>query len=227
MNQPSLTTHLSQIISEIPPQVRVIAVSKTVEEGKIRCIYATGMRDFAENKLQEALEKQAKLSDLKDITWHFIGHLQSNKAKKAIESFPWIHSVDSLKIAEKLNRHAEETLQEGIISQLPQICLQVKILPDESKFGWEIDQLWGDLDRLKQLKFLRIRGLMVILPLGLTSDQCFQAFEKASHLKDELQEELGDNFDQLSMGMSGDYLLAIKAGATMIRLGTIIFGKRN
>ncbi len=223
----SITTQINKITSQIPADVRLVAVSKTISADNIRIAYQTGLRDFAENRLQEALEKQEQLADLKDISWHFIGHLQSNKAKKAVESFPWIHSVDSLKIAKKMNHFAEEALTQNVIEDIPSVCLQVKILPDESKFGWNVPELWEDLPFLKELNHLRLRGLMAILPLGLSTDESLSAFKQVKDLRDRLKEDLGANFDQLSMGMSGDYPLAVEAGATMIRLGTIIFGKRN
>ncbi len=226
MNNPILT-QLQFLKSQIPPDVRLIAVSKTMTVDSIRKAYQGGIRDFAENKLQEAISKQEELTDLPDICWHFIGHLQSNKVKKAVESFPWIHSIDSLKVAEKTNRLAHEALKEGIIKEYPNICLQVKILADESKFGWNVSELSEDIPFLTQLKSIRPRGLMAILPLGLSQDESLKAFKQVKILRDELKKDFGTDFDQLSMGMSGDYLLAIEAGATMIRLGTIIFGKRN
>ncbi|MBE9221344.1 YggS family pyridoxal phosphate-dependent enzyme [Cyanobacterium stanieri LEGE 03274] len=218
---------IEKIRNNIPNDVRLIAVSKTMPSETIRMAYDGGIRDFAENKLQEALEKQEQLKDLDDICWHFIGHLQSNKAKKAVESFPWIHSIDSLKIAQRINRLAQEAFSQQTIKNLPQVCLQVKILPDESKYGWNVEQLWQDVEAIKQLDSLRLRGLMAILPLGLSKDETLQAFKDVKSLADELKPHFGSDFDQLSMGMSGDYPLAIEAGATMIRLGTILFGKRS
>lgn len=223
----SITARIQEIKQTIPPQIRLIAVSKTMSADIVRTAYDGGIRDFAENRLQEALEKQEELKDLGDICWHFIGHLQSNKAKKAVESFPWIHSIDSLKIAQKINRLAQEAIALKTITELPQVCLQVKILPDESKYGWDVQQLWQDVEAIKQLDSLRLRGLMAILPLGLSKDETLGAFKNVKSLADELQPHFGSDFDQLSMGMSGDYPLAIEAGATMIRLGTILFGKRS
>lgn len=228
MNHP-LIEQINYIKTKIPPYIRLIAVSKTVPVDAIRLAYEAGIRDFAENRLQEALTKQSQLQDLPDICWHFIGHLQSNKAKKAVESFPWIHSVDNLKIAQRLDKLAEEVLNNGQIKQSPQVCLQVKILPDNNKYGWDVENLWQDLELINQLKFLKIRGLMAILPLGLSEIETLSAFKKVQQLATEIHQQnyFTANFNQLSMGMSGDYLLAIEAGATMIRLGTIIFGSRN
>jgi hypothetical protein len=220
-----IADRLKTIRATIPSNVRLIAVSKQVSVEAIASCYHEGIRDFAENRLQEALEKQSQLKNITDITWHFIGHLQTNKAKKAVESFTWIHSVDSLKLAQRLDTYTEQALQEGKFDQSPQVCLQVKVLPDENKYGWEIEELWRDLPQLQQLNFLHIRGLMTILPLGLTSEEILSAFEKVAEIAQKIRQEgyFADDFDQLSMGMSGDYQLAIQAGATMVRLGSIIF----
>lgn len=228
MSNPILE-RINQIKVEIPPNVRLIAVSKTVSVENMRIAYAAGIRDFGENRLQEALTKQSQLKDLTDICWHFIGHLQSNKAKKAVESFSWIHSVDSLKIAQRLDHFTQEALANQEIIQAPQVCLQVKILPDPHKYGWTVEQLWQNLELISQLKYLRIRGLMAILPLNLSSEEILSAFYEVQQLAKEIQQKnyFSSEFNQLSMGMSGDYPLAIKAGATMIRLGTIIFGARS
>ncbi|WP_017293519.1 YggS family pyridoxal phosphate-dependent enzyme [Geminocystis herdmanii] len=223
----NLVHRLREIQTTIPSHVRLIAVSKTVPLEAMVMVYGEGIRDFAENKLQDAIAKQEQLKDFSDICWHFIGHLQTNKAKKAIECFSWIHSVDSLKLAQKLDTYSQQALDEKVITDLPQICLQVKILPDENKHGWSISQLYEDLETLKSFKYLNIRGLMTILPLGLSSDEILSAFAQARDLLENIKDSFNSNFDQLSMGMSGDYLLAIEAGATMVRLGTIIFGDRK
>jgi pyridoxal phosphate enzyme (YggS family) len=224
-----IANQIQKVRNSIPNSVRLIAVTKTVSSEVIREAYNLGIRDFGENRLQEAITKQAELQDLKDICWHFIGHLQTNKAKKVIECFPWIHSVDSLKIAQRLNHFAEEALTQGIINTLPQVCLQVKILNDPDKYGWEIEHLWQDLPLIDQLESIQVRGLMSILPLGLSSEQTLLAFQKVNQLAQEIKAKNWSNLqmDQLSMGMSGDYHQAIKAGTTMIRLGTILFGVRQ
>ena len=224
MNYP-VSEKLKKVQQTIPPNVRLVAVSKKVSVEVIESFYRQGIRDFAENKLQEALDKQTQLKHLSDICWHFIGHLQTNKAKKVVECFPWIHSVDSLKLAQRLDYYAGKALEEDKITQSPQVCLQVKVLPDENKYGWKAENLWQDLPQLQQLKNLHFRGLMTILPLGLSSEETLLAFEKVAQVAQSIrnQDYFLTDFNQLSMGMSGDYLLAIKAGATMIRLGSIIF----
>ncbi|MHC5825296.1 MAG: YggS family pyridoxal phosphate-dependent enzyme, partial [Nostoc sp.] len=174
-------------------------------------------------RIQEAASKQAELQDLPDITWHFIGHLQSNKAKKAIEQFSWIHSVDNLKLAQRLDELAQQ------LGVSPQVCLQVKILPDPNKSGWSVPQLLADLPTLNQYKNLQIQGLMTIPPSGLNDSEILSVFNLNRDLAKEIQEQNWPQIkmQQLSMGMSGDYELAVQAGATMVRLGTILFGDRS
>jgi PLP dependent protein len=221
-----MTSHVSQQINEIraslPDKVRLIAVTKKVSVDVMRLAYAVGIRDFGESRIQEASDKIAQLKDLPDINWHMIGHLQSNKAKKALELFQWIHSVDSLKLAERLNQLAQEDFIR------PQICLQVKILPDPDKSGWHVSQLLADLPSLNQYPFLNIQGLMTIPPLGLDDSAKLDVFNRTNELATTIQKQGWSNIqiNQLSMGMSGDYQLAVKAGATMVRLGTILFGQR-
>ena len=220
---------IESIRQKLPADVRLIAVTKQVSVEVMRTAYAVGIRDFGENRLQEAIAKQAQLQDLSDICWHFIGHLQANKAKKALECFPWIHSVDSLKLARRLNRLAGEAIEEGAIINLPQVCLQVKVLPDPHKYGWLVDRLFTDLPILDTLPSLQVKGLMTILPLGLSEAETLAAFSKVREIAAQIQQQNWSNLDihELSMGMSADYLLALKAGATMIRLGRILFGERK
>lgn len=218
-----ITQRIQEIRQQLPSHVRLIAVSKKVSVPELREAYEAGVRDFGENRLAEALPKQEQLRDLPDITWHFIGHLQGNKGKKALEHFQWIHSVDSLKLAVRLNRLA------GELCCQPQVCLQVKMLPDPNKYGWSVPDLLECLPELDQCRGLQIKGLMTILPLGLSIKETLAAFEATGHLAEKIR---GQNWshiemEQLSMGMSGDYLLAVKVGATAIRLGTKIFGSRT
>jgi pyridoxal phosphate enzyme (YggS family) len=219
----SIAQRIEKIRQQIPSDVRLIAVTKQVLPTAMREAYAAGIRDFAENRLQEALSKQEQLQDLRDLNWHFIGHLQTNKARKAIENFQWIHSVDNLKIAQRLDRLAQE------LSLQPQVCLQVKVLPDPNKYGWEINELLNDLAQLDRCLNLNIQGLMTILPLDLSKTQILAAFETTHELAQKIKQQnwAHIHMNQLSMGMSGDYPLAVQAGATMVRLGTILFGARE
>jgi PLP dependent protein len=215
-----LIDRIAQFRASIPPQVRVIAVTKTVSVEAMRAAYAAGIRDFGENRVQEAEVKRLALADLTDVTWHFIGHLQSNKAKGAIELFDWIQSVDSLKLAQRLDRLAQEQ------NRHLHVCLQVKLLSDPNKAGFSVEELWDALPQLAALPHLQMRGLMVIPPLDLDASQTVRVFQQAKELIEKMQQQ-GLQVDQLSMGMSDDYALAIQAGATMIRPGRILFGARN
>ncbi|MEQ8537945.1 MAG: YggS family pyridoxal phosphate-dependent enzyme [Coleofasciculus sp. D1-CHI-01] len=219
----SITERIAQIRQQLPPDVRLIAVTKRVSVEAIREAYQAGVRDFGESQVQEAAAKQDELQDLPDITWHLIGHLQSNKAKKALTQFQWIPSCDSLKLAQRLNQLACE------LAVTPQICLQVKIMPDPHKYGWTIPELLEALPELDQCKALQIQGLMTIPPLGLSRQETLGVFERTRDLANEIGQQNWSNLrmHQLSMGMSEDYALAIQAGATMVRLGRTIFGERG
>lgn len=218
-----IAQNIDRIRANIPEYVRLIAVTKTVSTSAMREAYQAGIRDFGENRLQEALSKQEELKDLADVSWHFIGHIQTNKARKVIENFDWIHSVDSLKLAQRLDKLAEDK------NCQPKICLQVKLLKDPNKYGWEVQDLWADLPQLQSCHHLNIQGLMTILPLRLSKTEVLTTFKANKELAREInrKQQFQLQLNQLSMGMSGDYLLAIQAGATMIRLGQIIFGARK
>lgn len=214
---------LAHIRQTLPDTVTLIAVTKTVSVEKMRVAYAAGVRDFGESRLQETIDKQALLQDLPDITWHLIGHLQRNKAAKALEHFQWIHSVDSLTLAQRLN-----SLADGLLLK-PSICLQVKLMPDPSKFGWAGAELLADLPALNECSNLNIVGLMTIAPYGLASAVTQSVFNQTRDLSDQIRQQQWSNIQMrhLSMGMSDDYPLAIESGATMIRLGRVLFGDRN
>lgn len=214
---------LAHIRQTLPDTVTLIAVTKTVSVEKMRVAYAAGVRDFGESRLQETIDKQALLQDLPDITWHLIGHLQRNKAAKALEHFQWIHSVDSLTLAQRLNSLADRLLLK------PSICLQVKLMPDPSKFGWAGAELLADLPALNECSNLNIVGLMTIAPYGLASAVTQSVFNQTRDLSDQIRQQQWSNIQMrhLSMGMSDDYPLAIESGATMIRLGRVLFGDRN
>jgi pyridoxal phosphate enzyme (YggS family) len=219
----SVGDRIRHIQSTLPSHVRLIAVTKQKSVDAIRAAYAAGIRDFGENRVQEAEDKQAQLTDLEDVTWHLLGHLQSNKAARALELFDWIHSVDSLKIAKRLDRLAEER------SLCPDVCLQVKLRSDPNKYGWSVDELRAALPELNQLKHLAIAGLMVIPPFGLPEPETLGIFTEARQLFESINAESYDHLrlQDLSLGMSEDYLLAVQAGSTMVRLGRILFGDRS
>ena len=217
-----ISARLADVRPRIPEDVRLIAVSKTFPPDVVRAAYAEGLRDFGENKVQEALAKQAALSDLTDVVWHFIGHVQSNKSRKVVEHFDWIHSVDSLKLATRMDRQAAE------LGRSPNCCLQVKVMPDPNKDGFEPDGLMAALPALDQLSHLNICGLMVILPYGLSLAETQAGFAEAKKLAVLISQQKWVNLtmSELSMGMSGDFEAAIAAGSTMVRIGSRLFGQR-
>ena len=218
-----LTKRIQELRATLPPHVRLIAVTKTVSVAKIREAYAAGIRDFGENKIQEALAKQEQLQDLNDICWHFIGHLQTNKVKPALTHFHWIHTCDRAKLADRLNRVTGE-----LNLTPPKLLLQVKPLPDPNKYGWTISELLKALPSLDQYENLNIQGLMTILPLRDSSADIRAGFETVRDLAQQIRGEPYSNLvmKELSMGMSADYPIAIESGATMIRLGRTLFGER-
>ncbi|TVR15299.1 MAG: YggS family pyridoxal phosphate-dependent enzyme [Phormidium sp. GEM2.Bin31] len=218
----SIADRVAKIRPTLPESVRLIAVSKLKPASAIRQAYEAGIRDFGESRIQEAIAKQEELEDLEDITWHFIGHLQTNKAKLALERMQWIHSVDRLKLAREIQRLVDKG------SPCPNLCLQVKFRPDANKSGWDWSELRQDLPQLDDLRGLKVQGLMTILPFGLPPEESRAIFQEARQGCDRLQEQSWKHlhFWQLSMGMSADYPLAVEAGSTMVRLGRILFGDR-
>jgi PLP dependent protein len=208
-----------EIRQHLPANVRLIAVTKGVPVELMRSAYDAGIRDFGESRVPEAIDKQAALGDLPDICWHMIGHLQTNKARKALQIFHWIHSVDSLKLLQQLERIA------GELAVRPAICLQVKVLPDPQKYGWTIPELLADLNVIDQCEHLHIQGLMAIAPLGLDAPTSESFFLTLRQLRDQISLNTWQHISlkELSMGMSNDYLAAVDSGATMVRVGSKIF----
>ena len=212
-----IADRINKIRANIPPQVKLVAVSKYTTTESIRAAYDAGVRDFGESRVQESKIKQEELLDLSDITWHMIGSLQSNKARQAIAQFDWIHSIDRLSLAEQCDRLILE------LGKSPKLLLQVKLVDDPSKSGWSESELLDDLPKLKRLQNLNIVGLMSILPLGLDESQAYEVFSRVSALAERLRSLGWNNIQELSMGMSADYAIAVKAGASIIRVGSQIF----
>ena len=196
--------------------VGLLAVSKTKPAAAIRDAYAAGVRDFGENYLQEALGKQAELADL-PLCWHFIGPIQSNKTRAIAEHFDWVHSVDRLKIAQRLS----EQRPEGLAPL--NICLQVNVSGEASKSGCAPEELEALATAVARLPRLRLRGLMAIPEP--TDDACAQ--HEAFARVEQLQQHLKLPLDTLSMGMSHDLEAAVAQGATWVRIGTALFGARD
>ena len=207
-----------------PGSVTLMAVSKTVEPERIRQAYAAGIRVFGENRVQEFGEKAAALSDLKDAEWHLIGHLQSNKAKKAVELFQAVDSVDSLRLAERLNQAVEHT------GKKLSVLIEIKVGEEESKAGIPVDS--PDLENLlraaPQLEHLQIRGLMAVPPFTEHPEGARPYFRLLRDLRDTIAARKlpGIAMDVLSMGMSHDFEVAIEEGSTCVRVGSAIFGSR-
>ena len=218
-----IAERIHKIRHSLPATVRLIAVSKKMPSTAIRAAYGAGIRDFGESQVQEARIKQAELADLSDITWHLIGHLQSNKVRKSVHQFQWVHSVDSCKLAQRLDQYAAES------THVLNCCIQVKLRPDPSKSGFSVETLWAALPQLGELRHLNICGLMVIPPWGLQTTETQMIFAEAKALLDQINHcEISRlRLTELSMGMSSDYSLAIAAGSTMVRLGTILCGDRD
>ena len=213
----TIAERLNQIRSNISTNVKLVAVSKYTTTEAIRAAYKAGIRDFGESRVQDAKIKQMELADLTDITWHMIGSLQSNKTRQAIAQFDWIHSLDRLRLAEKCDRLIQE------LGKSPKLLLQVKLAEDPHKSGWTESELLADLHQLEKLQNLNIVGLMSILPLGLNESQAYDVFSRVGELAAKLRSLGWSNIQELSMGMSADYAIAVKAGATMIRVGNQIF----
>ena len=201
-----------------PADIQLLAVSKRQPTEMIEEAFHLGQKSFGENYVQELLEKSEQLSHL-DIEWHFIGPLQSNKTKKIAEFVDWVHTIDRLKIATRLSEQRPENLPPL------NICIQVNVSNEESKSGVKMDEVEALAQEIVKLPRLKLKGLMTI-PAPETNfyEQCL-VLAKLTRLKRELNDN-GFNLDTLSMGMSNDMEAAIKEGATIIRIGTAIFGSR-
>nr|WP_300315573.1 YggS family pyridoxal phosphate-dependent enzyme [Halomonas sp.] len=200
----------------------LLAVSKTKPADMLREAYEHGQRNFGENYVQEAIDKQHRLSDIDDIVWHFIGPLQSNKTRDVASHFDWVHSVDREKIARRLSEQRPEEM--GPLN----ICLQVNISSEASKSGVSLDELDELARQVAALPRLRLRGLMAIPAPASDPRQQREPFARLRQAFEHLRERLPDApLDTLSMGMSDDMEAAVLEGATVVRLGTAIFGARD
>ena len=218
----TIRENLAQIQEEIAPYTpNIIAVTKYFDESKIIEAYDAGLRDFGEARVLEAIEKIQKLPKeiRENSTFHLIGHLQSNKAHKAVGNFDYIHSVDTLKLAEALS---EESLKLGVKQK---IFLQVNNANEEQKFGFSKDEMFQLFDKIRTLKGIEIVGLMNMAPFGLDEQELIKLFGDIRELRDNLEKEFDCTLKEISMGMSGDYKEAVVAGATMIRIGRKLFSK--
>ncbi|MBR6019589.1 MAG: YggS family pyridoxal phosphate-dependent enzyme [Lachnospiraceae bacterium] len=202
--------------------VRLIAVSKTKPEEMIREAYVAGQREFGENKVQEMCAKAEAMADL-NITWHLIGHLQKNKVRKAVAVAAMIHSVDSLELAAEIQKEAAR------IGKVQDILLEVNVAAEESKFGLTPDEVPEIAKQLEAFPNVRLRGLMTVAPYTENPSENRVYFRQLNKLTVDIQSKKTDNIsvDCLSMGMSNDFEEAIEEGATMVRVGSLIFGERQ
>jgi hypothetical protein len=204
-----------------PASIRLVAVCKTFPTALVREAAAAGQIDFGENRVQEGLDKIEALADL-PLQWHLIGHLQSNKARRAAVAFPWVHSVDRLDLVARLDRAASES---GVA---PNVLIQVDLAGEATKFGADPAAV-GDLVRAAaEARALRLRGLMLLPPFSDDPENSRLWFTRLRDLRDELVAGgVGaGHLAELSMGMSHDFAVAIEEGATIVRVGTAIFGRR-
>ena len=204
-----------------PEDVTLIAVSKTKPVPMLQEIYDENIRDFGENKVQELVEKYDELPQ--DIKWHMIGHLQRNKVKYVVGRAALIHSVDSVRLAEAIDQEAEK---KGIV--MP-VLVEVNVASEESKFGVRVEECADFIENIAKMEHISVEGLMTIAPFVENAEDNRKYFAKLRELSVDISAKNIDNVNMrdLSMGMTGDYEVAIEEGATMVRVGTGIFGERN
>ena len=202
--------------------IRLVAVSKTMPAEVVRDAIEAGITDLGENYIQEAREKITTLSNY-PVTWHYIGHLQSNKAKYAVRMFDLIHSVDSLKLARELDKCAKKN------AKVQDILIQVNVAREDSKSGVYAEDTLQLLRDVARLENVAVKGLMTMPPYFNAPDKVKPFFKALRQLRDRIKNEAIANIsmDELSMGMTGDFEAAIEEGATMVRVGTAIFGERR
>ena len=202
-----------------PNEIQLIAVSKTHEAEKIRAAFDAGQEIFGESRVQEARVKIPLLPSA--ARWHFIGRLQKNKVRHALPLFELFHSIDSLALAENMNRIAEE---EGLH---PRVLLEANVAGEGSKIGFEPETLRAQFEQINSLGRITVEGLMAIPPLAKEAEASRTYFVALRELRDDLAQTFDVQLPQLSMGMSHDFLVAIEEGATLVRVGTAIFGPRT
>ena len=202
--------------------VRVLAVSKTRSSAEIRLAYDSGIENFGENYVQEAVQKIHELRDL-PLTWHYIGGIQSNKTKDLARYFQWVHSIDRANIASRLNAARAEFRPNNPLN----VCLQLNLDEEVQKSGVSARDVEELLRHTKQLTHLRVRGFMTIPKPNADSSFVQEGFRQAAELFRKYRDIGDDNWDTLSMGMSNDFAIAVAEGATLLRLGTVLFGPRG
>jgi PLP dependent protein len=226
---PSIAEHLDRVREQIAraaakagrlvDEIELVAITKTHRAEKVREAIEARQTLFGESRVQEA---RAKIPELPStLRWHFVGHLQKNKIRHALPLFELIHSVDSLALARDMNRIAEED------GAHPRILIEVNVAGEGSKFGFTPDKLREEMEPLLALPRLSILGLMTLPPLAKEAETSRKYFVQLRELRDRLQTEFHVDLSQLSMGMTQDYAVAVEEGATLVRVGTAIFGERS
>ena len=218
--QDTVRENLLQIQEDIAPyKPNIIAVTKYFDENAIIEAYNAGLRDFAESRVIEAVEKINNLpAEIRNNSkFHFIGHLQTNKVKKVLPTFDYIHSVDSLKLAKVIS---DEAL---VLRRVQNVFLQVNNANEEQKFGLSKKDIFEVFPQVKALPSINIVGIMNMAPLGASDDELNRLFEDVLNIKNELEQKFNCELKELSMGMSQDYKIAVKHGATMLRIGRKLF----
>lgn len=215
----TIAENLKKIKKDLPENVQLVAISKTKSTEQMMEAYDAGQRIFGENKVQEMERKYPDMP--KDVEWHMVGHLQRNKVKDLAPFVNMIHAVDSLRLLNRIEREAERN------KRVIRVLIQIKIAEEESKFGLEPEEAVDLLksNEVQNLKHVQISGLMGMATFTDDQKQIAKEFENLKTLYDSLKEKY--NFTTLSMGMSGDYKLAIEKGSTMVRVGSAIFGERE
>jgi hypothetical protein len=206
-----------------PFDVKLIAVTKTVPIERVKEAVDLGIRELGENRVQEAKEKISNIKyqiSNENIKWHLIGHLQKNKAKTAVQLFDLIHSLDSLELADLINNYAEK------VGKIQRVLVQVKLSEEESKHGVAKEDLMGLIEAVSKMKNIRLEGLMTMPPFFDDPEKARPFFRQLRKLRDEAEQK-GFKLPELSMGMTNDFEVAILEGATMVRIGTGIFGERG
>jgi len=218
----TIKNNLLRIQEEIAPyKPNIIAVTKYFDENSIVAAYNAGLRDFAESRANEAVEKLNKLpQNVRETSkFHFIGHLQTNKVKKVVSNFDCIHSVDSVKLAKVISDEAQR------IGKVQDMLLQVNNACEEQKFGFSKEELFNVFEDIFKLSNINVIGLMNMAPLLASESELERLFQEVFEIKKQLQERFNCKLNELSMGMSQDYKIAVKHGATMLRIGRKLFNK--
>jgi pyridoxal phosphate enzyme (YggS family) len=215
-------------VNRTPDQVRLVVVTKGHPQALVQQAIAAGAKHLGENYVEEALPKIASVKGAADINWHMIGHVQSRKARRVCEHFDWVQTVDSLRLATRLNRFAGES------GKCIPILLECNVSGEETKYGWaawnelEWQELADEIEPILTMDNLEVSGLMTMAPFFQEQEQARPYFIRLRRLRDYLRRRYPQmNWGELSMGMSGDYEVAIQEGATIVRIGTAILGERK